>query len=853
MRKNKLIKLFFTSIVMLFFVLGQAQKISHSVQSLHRDIHYYLPTINYNPKITSPEKFLGFQVGEWHVTHDKLVEYMELLSEESDRITIETYAYSHEKRALKLLHISTPENLQNIDNIRENHLKLTDSKISKSLNINDMPLVLYQGYSIHGNESSGANAALLVAYYLAAGEDKSIDELLKNTIILLDPCYNPDGFQRFSSWVNMHKSSTLVTDPKDREYNETWPGGRFNHYWTDLNRDWLLLTHPESRGRIANFHKWKPNILTDHHEMGTNSTFFFQPGVPERTNPNTPQKNQDLTEKIGIYHAKALDEIGSMYYSKESFDDYYYGKGSTYPDIHGSIGILFEQASSRGHAQESNHGILDFPFTIRNQVVTSLSTQKAAKELRVELLEFQRQFYIDAAKAGEMEGYFKIHKKYDFHKAAYLVDLLRQHDIQVFDDEDYEGFFYVPRSQKQSLLIKTIFEKVNTFKANVFYDVSAWTFPLAFDIQVDEVKNVNLNTLKLVQENIKKEAYFPKSADSLVALAFEWSDMHTGALLTQLLDKEILCKSMDGAFTAETLNGKRKFQRGTIVIPLKIGVFNEVRTSAAELEIDVFGIKTGFNVQGNMIGTPSSTKMEKAKILMIVGDRIDATDAGEIWFHCDLQLGIPVTKIEAYKLENIDLNRYTTIILPDGNYSYLSDRSYENIQEWVKKGGNLIVFKRAINSLARKKIIDIEIINETSALQSDSKDYGDHSDHSAKHVIGGAIFQTTIDITYPLFYGYTDSSLAVFKSGTLAISSSPKTLANPMIYDNNALVSGYASQENIERIKGTAGIMVFGLGAGKIVCSVDNPLFRGYWIGGHKLFDNMIYLTKSVENAGMRE
>ncbi|MDX1408775.1 MAG: M14 family metallopeptidase, partial [Saprospiraceae bacterium] len=346
------------------------------------DLTYYLPDITYNPAIPTPEGFLGYQVGDWHVSHDQLKFYMQELARRSDRITIEEYARSYENRPLLLLTITSPRNHARIDEILAQRQTLTDPASTTSSPAGDSPVVIYQGYSIHGNEPSGANAALLMAYYLAAGQSEEVSNLLDNAVILLDPSFNPDGLHRFSAWVNSHKNQTLTSDPADREYSEAWPRGRTNHYWFDLNRDWLLLQHPESRGRVANFHKWKPNVLTDHHEMGTNSTFFFMPGIPSRTNPITPQRNQDLTAAIAEYHAEALDEIGSLYYTKESYDDFYVGKGSTYPDVNGGIGILFEQGSARGHVQESDNGLLTFQYAIRNQVRTSLSTQRAAIGLK---------------------------------------------------------------------------------------------------------------------------------------------------------------------------------------------------------------------------------------------------------------------------------------------------------------------------------------------------------------------------------------------------------------------------------------------------------------------------------------
>jgi hypothetical protein len=345
--------------------------LSVSLYSQELDLSYYISSDqNYDEKIPTPKDIIGHEVGEWHVTHDKLVEYMKALAKSSDRITIEDRGKTFEGRPLLLLTITSPDNHTRIDNIRQRHIDATNDS---SIDVSNDPIIVYQGFSIHGNEPSGSNASLAAAYYLAASLSSDTEDLLKNTIILFDPSLNPDGLQRFAYWANTNKSKNINPDPNDREYFEVWPRGRTNHYWFDMNRDWLPVQLPESRARIASFHKWLPNILTDHHEMGSNSTFFFQPGIPSRTHPLTPQLNQDLTRQIANYHANALDKIGSQYYSEESFDDFYYGKGSTFPDINGGIGILFEQGSSRGHAQETSNGILTFPFTIRNQYTAAMS------------------------------------------------------------------------------------------------------------------------------------------------------------------------------------------------------------------------------------------------------------------------------------------------------------------------------------------------------------------------------------------------------------------------------------------------------------------------------------------------
>jgi len=434
-----------------------------------QDLKYYLPdSVSYNPAIPKPKDIIYHEVGEWHVTHDRLVNYMRAVAAAApDRIKLQTMGLTYENRPQLLLIITSPKNHQRLEEIRQQHLKLSDPAQSASADISNMPIVVWIGHSIHGNEPSGANAALVSAYYLAAAQGKQMDELLDNVVILFDPSFNPDGLQRFSTWANQHKSKNLVSDPNSREFNEVWPGGRFNHYWFDLNRDWLPAVHIESQNRLKWYHMWKPNILTDHHEQGSNATFFFQPGVPSRVNPLTPSKNQELTAKLGKFHAQYLDRIGSLYFTKENYDDFYYGKGSTYPDINGAIGILFEQASSRGHLQQTANGLLSFPFTIRNQFVTALSTLEGAKVLRKEFLEWQRDFYknsVTEAAADPVKGYV-FEKTNDGVTMNEFITMMQRHQIKVLsykNDITVGGNLYnshksylVPADQTQYKVIKT--------------------------------------------------------------------------------------------------------------------------------------------------------------------------------------------------------------------------------------------------------------------------------------------------------------------------------------------------------------------------------------------------------------
>lgn len=310
----------------------------HGLAQENVSLDYYLkPGYSYNPDIPTPASVLGYNIGEWHVSYDQVHMYMKALAEASDRIKLEITGRTYEQRPLMMLTISHPDNLNKLNALKFQRSQLRNPAESREVDIENMPAVVYMGYSVHGNEASGVNASLLAAYHFAAANE--VEEDLKNIVIIMEPGINPDGINRFASWVNSNRSIHMNGDPNNRELNEAWPRGRTNHYWFDLNRDWLPVQHPESRSRITKIQEWKPNMVLDFHEMGTNSTFFFQPGIPSRNHPLTPTKNFELTEKIAQYHAKYLDEIGSLYFTQESYDDFYYGKGSTYPDVQGQIGI----------------------------------------------------------------------------------------------------------------------------------------------------------------------------------------------------------------------------------------------------------------------------------------------------------------------------------------------------------------------------------------------------------------------------------------------------------------------------------------------------------------------------------
>ncbi|WP_026777414.1 M14 family zinc carboxypeptidase [Polaribacter sp. Hel_I_88] len=814
--------------------------ISVSITAQKTDLSYYLPAnTNYNQNIPTPASVIGHEVGEWHVTHDKLVEYMKALAASSDRISIENRGKTYEGRPLLLLTITSPENHKNLETIREKHIEATNSN---SVDVSKNPIVVYQGFSIHGNEPSGSNAALAVAYYLAAADN--IDDLLNNTVILFDPSFNPDGLQRFAYWANTNRSKNINPDPNDREYSEIWPRGRTNHYQFDMNRDWLPVQLPESTARIASFHKWLPNILTDHHEMGSNSSFFFQPGIPSRTNPATPQMNQDLTKEIATYHAKALDKIGSLYYSEESFDDFYYGKGSTFPDINGSIGILFEQASSRGHAQETENGILTFPFTIRNQFTAALSTLEAAKNMRVKILQYQQDFYQESRNSGTNKAIVFGDEK-DAAKSFHLAEVMKKQHIKIHEvKEDFtengktfkKGYSYiVPMNQKNQRLVKAMFQVKTKFQDSLFYDVSAWTFNHSFG--VDFAENVSISKAGNEITDLKMNAG-NVSFKSDYGYLMPWNEFYAPKALNAILQKGLRAKVSMKNFK----NGGNAYEYGTIFIPVQNQELNAaemyqfLNKVADESHVKIAGVTTGLN-DGIDLGSNNFEAITKPKVAMIVGDGVAGNDSGEIWHLFDQRFDMHLTRLDTRDFNRMDIAKYTHIVIPS---SGLEKAAVEKLKTWVQNGGIIVGYKNTARWLASNKMINL---NFESQKRDSVKNvsFENRSLQSGAQVIGGAIFEANLDRSHPVNFGYKNDKLALFRNSTMFITADKNSYNNPIQYTSNPLLSGYISKENAKVIPNTVPFKAQRFGRGRVIVFTDNTNFRAFWFGTNKLLMNTIF------------
>lgn len=818
----------------------------------------YVPQVK-DSTLASPQQALGFPVGEWHARHDQIQRYFELLANSSKKAQLDIIGYSHQQRPLLQLVISSERNLQRLEHIRSQHLAAARDGAERQA---DAPVIIWLGYSVHGNEASGANAALLLAHYLAAADNDEVRQWLDNAVILLQPVLNPDGHDRFANWVNMHKGTTAVADPQHREHNEPWPNGRPNHYWFDLNRDWLLLQHPESRARIAQYQQWLPNVVGDYHEMGTNSSYFFQPGIPSRNYPLTPQRNFELTAKLAGYHAAAFDQAQQLYYTEESFDDFYVGKGSTYPDVQGSVGILFEQASSRGHLQDSINGPLSFAATIQNQLTASLSTIRGAVAEREALLSYQQEFYRSArqqARSDKIKGYM-LTETADSTRLAALLDVLQRHHVEVqqlsrdWQDDDKKfvagSSYYVPLQQAQYRLIKAMFSTETTFGDNTFYDVSAWTLPYAYNIAFTALDR------EPAKSQLKAQ-WLPAAVNQTLpagayAYAFDWRDQQAPLLLQALLAEQLQVRAALDDVTATTVAGNISLTAGAMVIPAGLQQhadwFARLQRVQQQFNLPVYAISSGLTAKGSDLGSHNFAVVTLPKVLLMAGPGINSTETGEVWYNLERLAGVTPSLAEPQRLRQLDLSRYSHIVLPDGNYAQWQDNEINQLRAWLEQGGVLWGHKRGAAWLATAGLLKATLWQPeemNSLISSDNLRYADKERLAGKQRIAGAIYQAELDLSHPLTFGITDAKLPVFKNSTLLLQPATATFVNVALYSRAPQLAGYTATEYIPRISQSAVLLAHNVGRGRVIGMTDNPVFRGYFYGSSRLLVNALYLGSS--------
>jgi len=812
--------------------------------------YYYPSAQKFNRAIPTPEEFLGYPIGTHHTRHDKIVEYIKTLDQLSDRFAAEEIGKTIGHRVQVVAKITSPSNHGRLEEIRKKNLE----------GATDIPLIIQLGYNVHGNEPSSSEAAMLTAYYLAASEDEETLKWLNEMVILLDPVYNPDGRDRHTHWANMHKGSPFVSDANDREHNEAWPGGRTNHYWFDLNRDWFLGVHPESRNRMKFFHQWRPYVMTDHHEMGTNSSFYFDPGKYTSNNLVVPAYLYDVVHpKFAEYFARGLNDIGSLYFTREAYDKLYPGYGSSYVNFYGGIGILFEQASSRGHLQETTTIPLTFGFTIRNQFAASLATLRASAAEKEMLRKLRKDFYTTAmaqAKASPIKAYVFGEPK-DVTRTAAFINLLLMHQIDVYESgqniiaggKTFEKgkSYVVPTEQKNYIMVRSAFEKDITYRDSTFYDASAWSLVHAFNMPHAEVRAA---FTKGNPVQAPSQSLVPVTKSNYAYL-IDITDYHAHRALYQLQSYHAIVRTSFKPFSAIINGAERNFPSGTIVIPVQQqnlsadALYNAVRVVNQSSGVNVYSVETGLSTQGVDLGSGSIKTVKQPKALMPVGAGVSAYEAGEVWHLLDQRIGMPITKVDLLNFGRINLNDYNVLVMVGGTYP--SDKpTVDKIRNWVHAGGTLITLKTASEWAIKQDIVKEKLVPVDTLKNQQRINYEAAADTEGAKQIGGSIFQVDLDVTNPIGFGYPDRKVSVYRNGRTFLQPSKTSYNTIAQYTSSPLIGGYIHKTDIKRVANSAAVLYSPEGQGRVILFSDNPNFRGTWYGTNKMFLNALFFGSLI-------
>ncbi|MBT8298283.1 MAG: zinc carboxypeptidase, partial [Maribacter sp.] len=796
--------------------------------------------------IKSPSEFLGYELGTQFTRHHKVVDYYEYLSNiASDRVQLQEYGITNERRPLLLAFISSTANMGNLENIRTEHLK------SRTGESNATKAIVWLSYNVHGNESVSTEASMQTIYELLTSKSN----YLENTIVIMDPCINPDGRDRYVNWYNQYKNSPNNADPNSKEHHEGWWSGRSNHYMFDLNRDWAWLTQIESQNRIKAFNKWIPHVHVDFHEQGVDSPYYFAPASEPYHEVITPFQREFQTT-IGKNHAKYFDANGWFYFTKEVFDLLYPSYGDTYPIYNGGIGMTYEQGGS-GRAGLGIVTSIGDTLTLNDRIAhhktTGLSTVEVAAKNANTLNEEFKKFY--KTKNYKYKSYVLNGNAYNIEA---LTQLLDRHEIKYGRGKatTIKGFKYntgitgslrstnnslvVSTDQIKSTLVKVLFEPNAKLSDSVTYDITAWSLPYAYGL--DALASQNLVSSepyarqKVTNDELDKNTY---------AFIADWKSLKDARFLAELLQKKIKVRH---SFKPFTLEGK-SYERGSLIItkgdnnnnPVFLETLSDI---ANKHSITLHTATTGFVDAGKDFGSRYVQMISEPKIAVLSGRPTSTLRFGEIWHFFEQQLNYPISVIDSDYMKRVDFSKYDVLILP-GGYGYkdfLNKDKLTELKDWVANGGNLIAMGGSIKGLEGEngfKIKTKEVIKDSA---KNLQIFDENQRESIKKSITGAIFKTRVDNTHPLAYGYSDTYFSL-KLGSEAYEHLDSGSVVYLEGDKSTPVAGFAGSEAQKKITNTLIYGVENHGSGTVIYMVDNPLFRGFWENGKLLFANALFMV----------
>ena len=833
------------------------------------DQEIFPTNINYNIDIPTPASFLGRPLGAAPVRHHELVSYLQLVANLSNRLTIETIGFSHERRPILFVVATSESNQTKIDEIKKQHIALTEPASNQNIK-KDMPVITWLNYGVHGAESSGMDASLPTIYHLAAAKGKEIDALLKNSVILITAVFNPDGHANRIAWLDTFGGQIPNSNPEHIEHNYDGRLTRTNHYGFDLNRQWISATQPEPRAWVTKWHEWRPNVSVDYHEMGSEQTYYFSPGVPTRNHPLIPKQGMELVAKVVKPSEAILDSQKRLYFHGDRYDHFFLGKGSSFPLVNGGVGILHEASSARGVKIDTRNGIRTYRENIIKHFRTSIANAQGAVNNKIELLNYQKEFYGNVptrAAQHPIKAYILSAGK-DKARLYHFIDLLNFHRINVYhlnNDVTLNQINYkrdetviVPLNQSQHTLIRGMFDLAHEFEDSKFYDVSTWTLPLAYGLEYSEINDVNLSDKLLGQlvDNAKPSAPQPDQPE--YAYAFEWSNYYSPKALYRILNSSLFTKVALNPFTASTSKGIYEFDRGSIIVsfdrqavtPEKIHKL--LQDVAKDHGIEIHALTSGRSVAGSKtpdIGSQFNKAIQKPTILLVAGRDMDWYNVGEIWHLLDQRMEIPVTISDRNLMQNTEFDRYTHIIFAGGKYKNYRPEFNKELAQWIRKGGTIIGIRQGADWI-QNSLLDGDVKND-KAEQINNSDiryaYAEKEGRDPLELIGGTIFAGDLDITHPLGFGYSNKNIALHKNTTSILSRPKNPYGTVIAYKDSPILSGYASENNQRAIANTAALVAERYGNGSIILFADDPNFRATWYGTNKLFLNSLFFSLAFE------
>lgn len=841
--------------------------------SLAKPVEYFrVEGVSYDQRVPAFEDHAGYQIGERPVRFEDMVSYLRDLAARSDRITVETIGYSHERRPILTFVVTSPQNHANLEAIRQTHLERLEGRAAPDA----APMILWINFGVHGAETSSMDAAIPLLYHYAAAQGAGVEAQLNDAVMIFSVVLNPDGHARRIDHVETFWSYAENTDINDAAH-VLWVEARTNHFWFDLNRQWLLLTQPESQAWIREWHKWKPMVSADYHEMGSSSPYYFHPGEELRRNPLIPERARELTQRIGERHAAFLDSEARLYWTEQGFDNFYIGKGSTYPQINGALGILFEAGAARGGSVQTERGLVETADNVRTQFRTALTTIQGSLELREEITAYQRDFFAEnareAARAGQ--GGWVFTAEGDPERARRFVRLLKMHDIEVsrltrdlnVDGRTYKAgtSYFVPVAQTNNRMIRGIFERFTEFDENIFYDVSGWTLPLAYDLEHAQVSGGALRAGVGLEPADGAFEPAPAPDRAPFGYVFDWSHTFAPRALNRILADDIMVRATMEETVVRTTSGNMALGRGSIFVPLdrqevsRDDIHAVMETIAAEDGVPVYAATSGLTpTTGNDLGASSVFRaLEEPRVVLAYDGGLSRYDVGEVWWTLDYRHRMPVTLVHKNDLGRLDWSEYTHLVLVGGNAALTAPLT-EAVKEWIDDGGTLIATRDAA-LWAQGAILDRKPDEEKKG-EKDSKDedgeeappqrfdFAEMSLRDAEHVIGGAIFAADLDTSHPLGFGYADRNLPVHRNESFTLIRPDKDpYAVPVQYAEEPLLTGYASRRRLEEIGGSPSVVAERKGRGAVILMANNPVFRGTYPGTEKLLMNAIFFAGLID------